>query len=147
MFVYRLDRRRGIVVWLFTGKINSDDDYARYVASFAIADEACIAGPQPGIGILVVDDDSPVPNAAWRKRMAEASASLKSKPIVLLASSSSVIRGVATAINWIRPPPYDFVTASTFEEAVAAAQKRRGEPLTGLHVLLDEARAEAAKAR
>jgi hypothetical protein len=133
------------MLWLFTGSSNTDDDYGRYVASFAIADEACMRGPQPGIGILVVDDGNPVPNAAWRKKMAEASTTLKSNPIVILAAASSVMRGIATAINWIRPPPYEFFATSTFDEAVALAQKRRGEPLTGLHVLLDEARAEAAK--
>lgn len=147
MFVYRLDKRRGLMVWLFTGSTNTDDDFARYVASFAIADEACTHGPQPGIGVLVVDDGNPVPNAAWRRRMAEASTKLKSNPIVILATSSSLVRGIATAINWIRPPPYEFFATATFDEAAAIAQKRRGEPLTALHVLLDEARAEAAKAR
>ena len=147
MFVYSIDPRRGLIVWLFAGKTNSDDDYGRYIASFAIADDASRLGPQPGVGIIVVDADSPVPNAAWRRRIAESSMSLKSSPLVVLASASALVRGVATAINWIRPPPYEFFATSTFEAAVAIAQKRRGEPLTGLHVLLDEARAEVAKVK
>lgn len=148
MFVYRMDRRRALSVWLFTGATNSDDDYAQYVASFAVSDEAARLAPQRGIGVLLVDEGNPVPNAAWRKRIADASTSLKSNPVVILASSSSVVRGIATAINWIRPPPYELRVASTFDEAVTIAQKERGgEPLTALRVLLDEARAEAAKVR
>jgi hypothetical protein len=147
MFVCRIDERRGLIVWLFTGKTNTDDDFARYLASFAPADEASLRGPRPGIGIILVDDGNPIPDAKWRKRMAEASTTLKSNPIVFLATRSSVVRGVAIAVNWMRPPPYELVVTATFEEAVAIAQKRRGEPLTALLVLLDEARTEAAKPR
>jgi hypothetical protein len=146
MLIYRLDPRLGLVVWLFTGKVNTDDDFARYVASFALADEASLQGPQPGIAILVVDEGNPMPNAKWRKNMAEASASLKSHPIFFLASASPLVRGVATAVNWMRPPPYELVTTSTFKEAVAIAEKRRGVPLPALSELYDEVRAEVPKA-
>lgn len=145
MLTYRISEERGAVVWYFSGKENADDDYARYVASFAEADALGAKHASP-VGLLYVEPDNPLPNAAWRSRMAEASKRLRSRPALVFASSSPLVRGIVTAVNWLRPPPYEFTTVSTFEEGVAwLEEKRGGEPLPILGVLFRECQREAGK--
>ena len=142
MLTYRISEQRGAVVWYFSGRENTDDDYARYVSSFAEADALGVKHPKP-VGLLYVDAHNPLPDAAWRKRMAEASAHLRSRPILAFCSPSPLVRGIVTAVNWLRPPPYEFTTVSSVEDGVAWLQRKRGEILPILGVLLRECQREA----
>jgi hypothetical protein len=142
VLTFAISPERGAIVWYFSGKENSDDDYARYVASFAEADALGAKHAKP-VGLLYVEPNNPLPNAAWRKRMAEASTSLRSKPVLAFCSQSPLVRGIVTAVNWLRPPPYEFNTVSTFEEGLAWLEARRGESLPILGVLLGECKRTA----
>jgi len=146
VLTFAISPERGAIVWYFSGKENSDDDYARYVASFAEADALGAKHPKP-VGLLYVDANNPLPNAAWRKRMAEASTRLRSKPVLAFCSQSPLVRGIVTAVNWLRPPPYEFNTVSTFEEGLAWLETRRGESLPILGVLFDQCKREAGTRR
>jgi hypothetical protein len=143
VLVYRIDRYFGICVWLFTGPTNTDDDFERYCGSFALADEAAAVLPMRPVALLWVDRDNPLPNAKWRRRIAEASTTLRSRPAIAFASPSPLIRGIVTAVEWLRPAPYDFVVASTFEEALRYLEERRGAALLRVAELLAECRQEA----
>lgn len=146
MLTFAISAERGAIVWYFSGKENSDDDYARYVASFAEADALGAKHAKP-VGLLYVEANNPLPNAAWRKRMAEASTSLRSKPVLAFCSQSPLVRGIVTAVNWLRPPPYEFTTVSSFEEGQAWLESRRGESLPILGALFDECRRKAGTLR
>src|SRR4051812_32086536 len=104
-----------VVVWLFTGPTNSDDDFQRYVDSMAKFDALC-AG-KDGAAVLISDSGNPGPDSAWRKKIADASTTLASKPAFALVSQSALLRGVMTAINWIRPPSYPCKAVATLDEA------------------------------
>lgn len=146
MFSYRFDSAHGNCVWLLSGMTNTDDDFARYVDSFAKLDKAALQRKNAA-GVLVVDRDNPMPNARWRKRIAEASASLQSRPLVAFASESPLVRGMVTAINWLRPPPFEFMITSTFDDAVRWFEAKREVPCKLFFPMLAELRAEADAAR
>jgi hypothetical protein len=142
MFILRIDRTFGVCVWYFGGKTNTDDDFERYVASFPLADAIAAAVPFRPVGMVFVETHSPMPNAKWRKRMAEASTTLKSKPCIAFASSSPFFRGVVTAVNWFRPPPYEFTVTSTFEDGAKWLEEKRGVRLPRLFEMFEECRTE-----
>jgi hypothetical protein len=142
MFSFAVDRAHGNCIWLFSGESNSDDDFARYVATFTLVDAVALQHELPA-GILVVDRGNPMPNAVWRKRMAEASSSLKSRPLVAFASESPLVRGVVTAINWLRPAPFEFTVTSTFDDAVRWIEQKRQFPCKVFFPMMAELRAEA----
>jgi len=53
------------------------------------------------------------------------------------------MRGIVTAVNWLRPPPYEFTTVGSFEDGTSWLQKKRGEILPILGVLFRECQREA----
>jgi hypothetical protein len=135
------DLPEALIVWVFSGPVNSDADFEKYLASIRRLDAACKGRDLPA-GILVAEPGNPPPNAAWRLRMAEETRRLESRPLFALVSRSLLIRGVVTAINWIRPPAYDFAAFDAFDAAVAWIESRRGRKITIAKKLLAEARAE-----
>ena len=98
--------------------------------------------PMKPVGLLFVTADNPMPNAKWRKKFAESSMAIKSKPILAFVSTSPVMRGIVTAVNWIRPAPFEFEILSTFDRGVAFLEDRRGAPLPRLGEMFGECRAE-----
>jgi hypothetical protein len=142
MFAFRLDRAFGIFVWYFAGATNTDADFERYIESFRRADEIGAGFPFKAAGLHYVEPENPMPNAKWRKRIAEESMVIKSTACLAFASPSPLVRGIVTAVNWFRPPPFEFVVASSFEEGVLWLEKQRGARLPLLAVLLEECKAE-----
>ncbi len=143
VFTYAYDIQAMACVWLMSGTTNTDDDFARYVDTIARFD-AMAAGWDSAVAVMVVDKDNPRPDAVWRKRMADASTDIKCKPVFALVSQSPIIRGVLTAINWLRPPPFETAAFASLEEATQWAEQRTGRRLPILAQLLDRARQDAA---
>lgn len=139
MFSHAYDIVDATAVLLFTGTSNDDGDYARYIATFQELDRRVVGRENP-IGILVVSAGNPPPNALWRKRIAEAAGSLRSRPLMIVVSESALIRGVVKAISWVKPLPIDSETTSSFDEARAIAERRRGRALRSLDDLYRQAR-------
>jgi hypothetical protein len=138
------DLPEALCVWVSTGSSNSDADFERYLASIKSFDAACRGRDLPA-GILIIDAGNPPPNAAWRRRIADETKSLVSRPLFAMVSTSIFQRGAITAINWIRPPPYEFATFDTFEAAVRWIEERRTRKVTVAEKLLAEARAAIDK--
>jgi hypothetical protein len=144
VFTSAFDLPYGVVVWLFSGTTNGDDDFERYIEEIKTLDSRS-AGRENPAAILVVDKGNPVPDARWRRRIAEESAVLVSrKPLFAVVSDSRVVRGVVTAINWIRPPPYEWSVHERFEDAVRWVEGKKGLSLPVCVQLLAQARADAA---
>jgi hypothetical protein len=154
MYSEAMDRERGLLVVIFSGKVNTEADYERYLASIKEMQRAR-AGDQDGVRerlrgrfvlILIVDEGNPAPTAAQRKRIAEETANIGAEASFAVVTSSMLIRGVVTAINWLRPPKYGVLVTGSFSEAVQWAERRRGEPLPALHELQTRARADTTSA-
>jgi hypothetical protein len=146
MYRSRIDAERGLLIGLFTGSTN-DDDYARYVESILEADR--VTRPETAkLAILLVDRENPAPNAQWRKRIADASARIRTQgALFVLCAESPIIRGVVTAINWIRPPKYETRIVSTPEAALEIVAERRASAVAAAKRIIEELRAEARRPR
>ncbi len=124
MFRSITDIEHGLVIGLFSGDHNSDDDYQRYVDSLVAAIGAL--GSRPGIGALIVERGNPIPNAQWRKRIADATGDLGSADtLFILCSADPIIRGVSTAITWLRPPKYELQVVRSTEALLELVRARR----------------------
>lgn len=145
MFTFAYDLMEAAVVLLFSGATNDDADYERYIAAFQKLDRQA-TGREAPIAFVIIDAGNALPNAVWRKRIADASIALTSRPLLIVVSTSALARGVVRAIHWIHPMPFKTLTASDYPEAMAIAEAHRGRPLRGLVALEAEAR-DAAAAR
>lgn len=126
MFRFEFDRPSVIAVGIFSGPDNSDADFQAYIESFEVLDRiAYDEARERGVYTVVVDPENPRPSALWRKRIADASAHLRSNPLVTLVSQSAAIRSVVTAINWFRPPPYSIKCHDSIEASAAWIQSQR----------------------
>lgn len=140
MLRHRVDRSRAMAVWYFHGKINSDADYQSYVDSI-LELKSVLTPEMAGVGLMFVEPENPVPNATWRRRIAEASADIGAGCMYALVCDSLAVRGAATAINWLRPPKYDFRAFAELDEAYAWFQGRHGSGLAAkLRSAMDELR-------
>lgn len=118
MLTIRTDTERSVAVWIFSGTTNTEEDYATYVESIRGLVHL-VEQNGGGVGLLFAEARNPPPNAVWRRRIAEASAHFAPGCFFILVSESLVIRSIATAINWLRPPTYKLTTAATIEEGLA----------------------------
>lgn len=143
MFIEAADIEAGEVVWLFCGTSNTDADYQNYLDSIDRLIKAAPTSVRPA-GIQVVAPDSPPPNAEWRKRIADHTRHFpRDDAMYCMVTRSTVIRGVLTAINWMRRPNYAFAVRPTFDEAVAWIDQQRGHPARALPQLHEQAQAMA----
>jgi hypothetical protein len=143
LFTYAFDIIENATVFLFSGATNEADDYERYIVAFQALDQKSKGRDCP-IAIVVVDPGNALPNAVWRRRIAEAAGTLRSKPLMILVSGSAMARGIVQAIQWVRPLPFDAETAADFDAAVRIAERRRGRQMSALYTLQTDARAAAA---
>jgi len=143
------DAAYGLVVFLFSGPENTDDDFRAYVDAIAMLKakvEIWQAGPaRLPAAMLVLDPGTPLPNARWRKEIAEVSADLRPPMLLAIVNDSSLVRGTVTAMNWLRPPPFETGIFATFADAVGWIEAERGVKLPLLESLLVEARAYGAR--
>ena len=131
----------GVAVWLFTGPANSEDDYRRYLETILALDAA--RADEDAAGLVVADPGNPPPPSVWRRKIADATRTIQSRTAFALVSSSPVMRGVMTAINWLRPPPYRSRACASVDDATAWLEKELGRPLP-IARLIEDARAQAA---
>jgi hypothetical protein len=139
------DLEAGAALWLFAGPRNDDVDFQLYLDTI-VALDAKRAGLDEA-GMVVAEPGNPPPSSMWRKRIADATATLRAKKAAFaLVSASPIVRGVVTAINWLRPPPYAAGTFAKFGDASAWLEKELARPLP-MARLLDEARSHASSQR
>lgn len=103
---------------------SSDADHARYVDRFQDFDARSREHKAP-VFILLAEAGSEPPDAKWRKRIADASRNVNENSLVVFVSESTLIRGIVTAINWIRPPHYATTVVGSIHEAIEWVEKRR----------------------
>lgn len=133
MFRLAFDRPNVIAVGVFSGRLNQDADFQEYIASFPYLDDMAMQNPHiRAVYAVVVDPENEMPNAVWRRRIADASAHLRSNPLVSMVTKSVAVRGIVTAINWIRPPPYEIKCHETIDLAAAWIQSQREGDIAGI---------------
>jgi hypothetical protein len=122
-------------------------DYEHIVQTITrMAEDAAKRG-QVAVIVIVVGRDHDIPDAGWRRRIAEAEKRCQ-KLRMAMVSESTAARGVVTAIQWITGTR-DTLTRSaheTLSDAIVAIEKDLGKSLPRIRELHDAARAELTAA-
>jgi hypothetical protein len=148
MYCPAYDQEKGLLVAISAGELTWSDHVVSMEA-LARLDRECASLAGPLVTVLVVEPDAGQPTAQMRKEYADAQAQMRApRHLFLLVTTSAVVRGVLTAVHWIRPPTGRFHTeaVATFELAVKRAEQERGTPLPQLKRLLAEARRRRVEA-
>ncbi len=141
MFAYAYDKVSGTMVGVLARPFNEEADNQHLLEAID-KQQAEVPSPKAsGVFILAVDPQYPQPNAKWRRRFAEARGQVRfAKMFFAVVTPEASLRGVLTAVNWVRPTSARFEadTFSTFEEAVRWAEERRGDAAKTLRKLMEE---------
>lgn len=137
MFSVSHDESASLVVHYFSGPTNTDADYAAYCSTIESLN-ADATSELLRIGILTIDSENPMPNASWRKRIADASSDIDPNTLFILVSERPAVRGILTAINWVRPPTYQWSVVKTFEDALALVQEHRPDAVARVKELHED---------
>jgi hypothetical protein len=93
---------------------------------------------RPVAFILDLHPGAEPPDAHWRKRFAEQRKNMGAPRVfIAVVTTSRVLRGVMTAMNWISPDPPHVrsVNHATVEEAAAWVELVQGTPVAALRSL------------
>lgn len=140
MYTPFLDESQSLLVGVFAGAPDTDDDFARCLAAHAACDRAAVLRRQPCVHILVTGRDVSPPPPVWRKRMAELDDSMQSNDYLLaLVAASPAARGVLTAVAWLagRRSGHKRVAMATFAAAATWVRTETGRAYPGLEQLYE----------
>ena len=142
MYAYAHDRILGTMVGMLTRPFDEDADNQRLLESIAKHQaDAPSSASTVGAVILIVDPSYPNPNARGRRKFAEMRDDARfRKSLFALVTPAPHLRGVLTAVNWMRPPTARFEADSfaVFDDAVRWVEEKRGQRLPVLERLLDD---------
>ena len=145
MYEYAYDKHAGVMVGVLARPFTEDDDNQALLDSIA-KQQADAPGPgAKAVFVLAVDPQYPQPNARWRRRFAEARDGVRfAKTFFAVVTPEATLRGVLTAVNWIRPTSERLEADSfaTFDEALRWAEEKRGRAARPLRMLMEEVQAK-----
>lgn len=113
------------------------NDFGPHMDRFRSAAEANVGREQKLAILVVIDAGHPMPGSAWRARIAEVTGLPIFQPYLAIVSQNPLVRGVLTALSWIRPKHYDDTVVPNIREGIAWLEKMRGEPLPELVGMVD----------
>lgn len=128
MYTCGFDKEKAMLVVVWSGTSNSSEDYQRLVADMSELDRCAAAQGRPAITIVEVEPGNPRPSSLERQQLIDPvnSQTLASRHYFALVTTSTLARGVLTAVGW-------FVSASArrqnschadFEKALAWLEPR-----------------------
>jgi hypothetical protein len=147
VYAFAYDRRSSTLVGVKGGDVCTGVDYQSVIDSINQLWAEASATPFATF-VLVIDPGQQSPSPLWRQRIAEARTTKQPFRIVIV-TSSVVMRGVMTAINWIRPngEGQKTVSRATLEEAIAWIEAEGGKARPMLHTLYAKAREQIENER
>lgn len=108
---------------------NPDADYHLHMKNLGRAVQEAIDHADRLAAVIVHDRGYPPPHATLRSELAEWSAQAHFDPICAFVTPNIVVRGVLTALNWIRQPTHEEKVFAQPGDALAWLQERRKRPL------------------
>jgi hypothetical protein len=132
------------VVWLFSGPVNTDDDFDRWL--LAMARLGRVTAERQAVGLLIIDDGNPAPRPVYRERLSAVARGLRSDAPLAVVTSSGIARGVIAALHVAGVVGFPLKGFADAGDACAWLIKRRPrQDAQRLLALVDEARAKAAR--
>jgi hypothetical protein len=144
------DRPSALLLALLGGAPHAEDEWGQLIDAIRELDRNAAADGLETLLVAVTTPETPRPDATWRRRFAELKLELKAKRrYSALVTTSLLLRGAMTAINWIVPPSRhgEVVVFGTFDEAAAWCVAERGRRRQALYAMLDQACAELGLSR
>jgi len=138
---FALDEKRVVLV-MIRDETGHDADYAALIDHMDKLDAAAVSTGLPAVAVLVTVAETPTPPANWRSKFAESAKRAQAKKTFFgLVTSSSLQRGVLTAVSWLSgsDAKMSMGAFTTFDEASLAAERLRGGRLLELRALRDAA--------
>lgn len=142
MHTYAYDKYTVSLVQILSGKA-CDADYEELNKVTCMMDREGALNPQGSLQIIIIDPGYTHPNAYQRKMIAKTIENFKTRRYVFaIVTDSSLIRGVLTAITWLRPEKPNMISSvhATFEEAARWAELQRGTSFPILNSIMGKAR-------
>jgi len=99
---FALDARLALLV-MVRDETSFEEDHAHIQREMRRLDAAGLATKLSPVVVLVTQPDTPAPPAAWRKRSGETAKQAQAPTLFCLVTSSAVLRGVMTAVQWLSP--------------------------------------------
>jgi len=130
MYQDRFDDREWTYACRFTLGGDSDEDYLQHLRMMReVAGRAEAANTRLAI-VIYQERGFPAPNSSWRKKVAEMTATPPFRPILCaIISRNPLIRGVITALNWLRKREYSEAVFGDAEPALAWLEAARADAL------------------
>jgi hypothetical protein len=124
----------------------SDEDWTAYAAAIDQMNRSAPRTERPVL-LQVLRRNLSVPSPLVRKRLGELRARIRHDAINVIVAESAAIRGVQTALDWLRKPDYDSSTHPDAASAIAHVERVIGRAVPELVELHAAAmrRATAAK--
>jgi hypothetical protein len=142
MHTFAYDKHSVTLVQILSGQ-STESDYKEMVQVTQIMDRDAALSLYGSLQILVIDPGYANPNASQRKMIADTVDGFKARRYLFaLVTDSSLIRGVLTAISWLRKERMNFHSSyhATFEDAARWAKSHDRAEIAPLHKLLIAAR-------
>lgn len=141
MYAYAFDKLSAAMIGVLTRPFDEEADNHLLLESIAKQQASASSPVATAAFLLLVDPQYPQPSAKWRRRFAEARDGLRfAKTFFAVVTPETSLKGVLTAVNWMRPlkPNFEAESFSTFDEAVRWATERRGASPKPLQLLMTE---------
>ena len=138
------DDDAGVVITIYCAGSHADDEYERSIQNMHRVDGLAARRGAALVHFVIEDQGSESPSAKWRKRFAEVGETTRARSYhFALVTSSTLIRGGFTAMQWMRGerPGHHLAAFSTFEQACAWVRQTTGASYPRLEALYAETRA------
>jgi hypothetical protein len=121
----------------FTPGGDSDADYAEHMrVEQEVAERAHVSGARLAI-IIGQDRGYPAPNASLRKKIAAMTSMPTFRPVCCaIVTGNPILRGVITALNWLRKREYSEAIFGDQESALAWLEREGGRALPRLREMV-----------
>ncbi len=107
--------------------------------------ETARGGPKAAV-LVIFDKGHEVPTPLLRKRIAEITGRRDFVLHLAIVTESRLLRGVLTALSWLRRAHFDTTVEPTAHKAIRWLEEMRGEPLPGLMPMLSAVNAQMVEA-
>ncbi len=129
MYRDELDATHLFYVCRFTPGGDVDEDYRRHLEGMRSAIAAASETPAELTIMIVQDPGYPLPGPNVRKAVAEMTSPVSFKAITAVVTKNALMRGVHTAMNWLRPKHYAEEVWPDASTAIAWLEREKKRPL------------------
>ncbi|MBZ0120937.1 MAG: hypothetical protein K8H88_28340 [Sandaracinaceae bacterium] len=139
-----LDDGRALLVACLSAGGDEMADFRAHVARMRRVCELARPLKKRAAVLVVLERGHALPDAATRKHVAEQTSDASFDPWLVVVTPNPMLRGVFTALGWLRKAHYESHVVSEPAQAFTWLERQRGEPLPELALMLERVLARRA---